>query len=329
MRVLAGVCMIMGCFLGAGFVSGREIASYFSKFGKSSIYGIVVAVLLLFSLILAFLFLSSKVHSTRNFCKYYFGRCGNLIYFLMSICVLIVLSSMFAGTISLGQTFHINSHLFVALTLILAYLIVVKNLDTFQNVNLFLIPFVLVMVCIVVWGNMGGCDFAGNIVYSMASGGNYVFINIVSLGMYLLEIGHKYTNKERWLVAIISSVIIGVMLYFINSAILHNMLIDDVFPTLTLAGRSSVLYVCMQISIFFGLFTTLISNAIIFNNYISNVISSRYLSSFVTLSLGLILSSFGFATIVGYIYWIIGVIGGILIVGIILKEKGTKFIRAI
>lgn len=322
MRILAGVCMIMGCFLGAGFVSGREIASYFSRFGKYSGYGILVATIMLFLLILVFLFLSSKVHSCERFCEVYFGKWGKVIHFLMSICVLIMLGSMFAGTTSLGETFHINSTIFTLITFFLAYLIVSRNVGVLQNVNLFLIPFVLVVVIITIWGSLGKCSISGNMFFAIASGGNYVLINIVSLGMFLIEIGHKYSSKERYLIAIFSSLIIGVMLIFINNAILKNMVIDDVFPLLTMAKSSHILYVCMQIAIFFGLFTTLISNALIFCNYLQSIVHSRRLSCFLTLCLGLLLSIFGFSVIVGYIYWIIGLIGGVLLVGILLKEKG-------
>lgn len=322
-----GVCMIMGCFLGAGFVSGREIASYFSKFGNSSIYAIIVAVLLLFILIFAFLFLSSKVTSGMAFCKYYFGKWYKLVYFLMSISVLIVLGSMFAGTEALGRTLDICPPVFVILIAILSCLILMGNIKSLQKINLFLIPFILLMVVCVTWQKVARVNFTGNILFAIASGGNYVFINIVSLGMFLLEIGHKYTLKERILISIISSMIIGVMLYLINNAILGNMLIDETFPTLVLASSNRVLYICMHLSIFFGLFTTLISNALVFSNYLETFIHSRFLSCLCTLILGLILSLFGFKAIIGYVYWIIGLIGGIMLLGVVFKEKGTRISR--
>lgn len=328
MRVLIGVCMIMGCFLGAGFVSGREIASYFSRFGESSIYAIIVAILLLFVLIFAFLFLSSKVSNSGDFCRFYFGKFHKVVHFLMSISVLIVLGSMFAGTESLGETLDISTTLFVLMITILACFLIMGNINSLQKINLILIPFILVIVVFVTCRRVGECNFAGNIMYAIASGGNYVLINIVSLGMFLLEIGHKYTRKERILISIISSVVIGVMLFLINNAILDDVLIDKTFPTLVMASSSKILYICMHLSIFFGLFTTLISNALIFTNYLNTFIHSRFISCICTLGLGLILSLLGFKEIIGYVYWLIGLIGGVMLVVVIFKEKGTREPRA-
>lgn len=321
MRIFFGVCMVLGCFLGAGFVSGREIASYFSRFGDASIYAIVVAVVLLFSLMLFFFYISSRVDNINDFCRVYFGATSNIARGLMAFCVLIVLSSMFAGTISLGETFGVNKIVFTAITTILAYVIVVGNVERLQNVSVVLIPFLLIIVIIVTicplhisWGD--------GVLLSMASGGNYIFINIVSLGIFLLEIGHKYSKKEKIWISLLSSMIIGIMILLINNAILSSNSIADIFPTLSLSRGRGLLFLAMQISIFFGLFTTLISNALIFSRYLSSFLHSRRISTIITLILGIALSGFGFKQIVGYIYWLIGAIGVVMVFVVIFKEKG-------
>lgn len=323
MRIFFGVCMVLGCFLGAGFVSGREIASYFSRFGDASIYAIMVAVVILFSLMLFFFYISSRVDNINDFCRVYFGATSNIARGLMAFCVLIVLSSMFAGTISLSETFGVNKIVFTAITTILAYTIVVGKVERLQNVSAVLIPFLLTIVIIVTICPLHITMARGEeVVLSMASGGNYIFINIVSLGIFLLEIGYKYSPKEKIWISLLSSIIIGIMILLINNAILSSNCITDIFPTLSLSRGRGVLFLAMQLSIFFGLFTTLVSNALIFSRYLSSFLHSRRISTIITLIIGIALSSFGFKQIVGYIYWLIGLIGVVMVFVAVFKEKG-------
>lgn len=319
MRVLAGICMLLGCFLGAGFVSGREVSSYFSRFGNQSIYAIIVSTILLFLLILFFLTLSNKTRNYSSFCAYYFGKFQSIANFLLSVCILIIVSSMFAGTASLSETFHINKYLFILLTFILAYFIVIGSTNSLSKVNIWLMPFLIIIVLIVTLTSPSS-SFNSNAILSIISGGNYVFINIISVGLFLLEIGYKYSRKEKVLISIISSLIIGIMLLVINNAILKSNVGSAVFPNLILASKNKLLYISMQLSIFFGLFTTLISNVFLLANYINKFVDSYRLSVAISLCLGLILSAFGFEMMVGYIYWFIGLTGVLVTLITIFKE---------
>lgn len=324
MRVFAGVCMLLGCFLGAGFISGREIASYFSKFGNQSIWGVVIATILLFIFTLFFLILSNKTNSFDKFSRYYFGKCDKVANIFMAICVLIISSSMFAGTISLAETFNVNKFLFVIITFILSFLIVKGNINSLSRLNIIIMPLILIVVIVATNTSELARTFDSSVILSIASGSNYIFINIVSLGLFLLEIGYKYTRKEKLLIALISSIIIAVMLFLINNAILCENYIYDVFPNLSMSINNPLLYVLMQISIFFGLFTTLISNVFILSNYINKLIKNYQVSILLSLTSSLLLSFFGFATIVGYIYWFIGLVGVIMIFSVLIKKSPAK-----
>lgn len=324
MRVFAGVCMLLGCFLGAGFISGREIASYFSKFGNQSIWGVVIATILLFIFTLFFLILSNKTNSFDKFSRYYFGKCDRVANIFMAICVLIISSSMFAGTISLAETFNVNKFVFVIITFILSFLIVKGNINSLSRLNVIIMPLILIVVIVATDTSELARTFDSSVILSIASGSNYIFINIVSLGLFLLEIGYKYTRKEKLLIALISSIIIAVMLFLINNAILCENYIYDVFPNLSMSINNPLLYVLMQISIFFGLFTTLISNVFILSNYINKLIKNYQVSILLSLTSSLLLSFFGFATIVGYIYWFIGLVGVIMIFSVLIKKSPAK-----
>ena len=102
MKVFACVFMILGCFMGAGFVSGREVSAYFSKFGSCSVYSIILVTILLFVLILFFLLLSRKTDSFESFARLYFGRFHIIANWLLAFCVH-VYTCMYAYIIHIGK----------------------------------------------------------------------------------------------------------------------------------------------------------------------------------------------------------------------------------
>ena len=60
------IVMVLGCFFGAGLTSGKEIATYFSVFGKYSNLGVVLATACMFGLMYLFFRLSTKVNKIRH-----------------------------------------------------------------------------------------------------------------------------------------------------------------------------------------------------------------------------------------------------------------------
>jgi len=326
MKVIYTIFMILGCFLGAGFVSGREIAFYFSKFGEDSYLSICVASILLFLLILYFLRLSKVTNSFDKFCKAYFGKFAIVSEWLFAICVLTYISSMFAGTMELAEIMKINNYLVLCITIILAFLVVIGNMGALAKINLLFVPimiFVMFLIsnfCVIDFG------FESNFIYSMFSGINYIFINIVSLGLFLLEIGDKLSKKQSVLVSLIVTIIIGILLFGLNNSIILQNLVGNVMPNLKLSENYRWLFVVMKLCLYLGLFTTLVSNVYIFAKFINKYLHNRFVSIIITICSGVAISFFGFANIVGYIYSIIGVVGLILIIQSFVVQKRNEHI---
>ena len=324
MNIISGVCLILGCFLGAGFVSGREIACYFSQYGNFAYISIVIAVGLFFTLVMFFFMLSKDTCSVGNFSKSYFGKFSGFANFMLMLSVLIVSSSMLAGTLSLAECLNINKYVFVTITIVLTYFIVIGNVKMMSKINSIVVPVLIAIVAIVSTINIGQGEVCVNAFQSIFSGINYMFINIVSLGMFLLEIGCRYTRKEKVLISIISSVIVGVLLVLATTAISSNNMVSEIMPMLKLAECNKVLFFVTQISIYFGLFTTLISNVFLLGNYVNSHVGNYKLSVAISIALSYILSLCGFDIIVGFVYSIIGVFGIALVISVCIKEHRNK-----
>ena len=321
MGILSTICLILGCFLGAGFVSGREIACYFSKFGNISYLSCVVCGVLFFVLIMFFFSVSRTVKSAREFMSVYFQKYSWIIEWLFAICLVIFVGSMIAGTASLAGGLGYNQLFVVLVTILLTYLVVCKNIQGISKINLILVPVLILSLSLTITHGEYVPSVCNNLVTAMLSSGAYVFINIVSLAFLIIEIGHKYSYRQQLVISIVSTVIIVGLLLGINYAIISNNLISSIMPNLVLSARNKLLYLVMQISIYIGLFTTLISNTFLLSEFVCKYIHKKSLAILISLLLGGIISICGFDNIVGFVYIFIGIVGIIIVVCGVIKRN--------
>lgn len=324
MKVLYAVVLILGCFLGAGFVSGREVASYFSRCGGISFFTCIVAGVLFFILTYFFFCISKQVRSAEEFVLVYFNKSKSLVGCLFSTCILIIAGSMFAGTYSLADSLALNKLLIMLFTVVLTFFVVSRNVRGMERVNVFLVPSLIVVLIFTMKIGEAEISNSGDVFGSVISGSGYVFVNIVSLGLLIIDIGHKYTRLEKFIIACICSIVITALLYGVNASILSNGLVDEMMPNLVLSSRSFPLYVCMQISIYLGLFTTLIANIYLLSGFVFKYINNRNLSILISIIASLIISSFGFDNIVGYVYIFIAFVGMFIVIGGVNKSLRNK-----
>ncbi len=326
MKVLYMVFMILGCFMGAGFVSGREIACYFSTFGKYSFLGVIIAIILMFLLIYFFFRLSCSCSSFDSFVCTYFSKSGKVINWLFALCLFILSSSMFAGSLAIAETVNISKIIFALITAILAYLVVIGNIGLLKKINFILVPIIILTMFFVCVGQVNVSVNYGSLVLSILGSTNYVFMNIVTLGLFILETGRECSRKQALIVSAISSVIIGVLLFVCNNAIIVNNLLSVPMPMLALATKKGFwVWVVTAITIWIGLFTTVISTLFVLSNYVNKYVGNYSLTLIMLLALTCVASTFGFAFLVAYVYWIIGIVGVILVFKVICEKTRKTF----
>lgn len=326
MKVLYMVFMILGCFIGAGFVSGREIACYFSTFGKYSFLGVIIAIILMFLLIYFFFRLSCSCSSFDSFVCTYFSKSGKVINWLFALCLFILSSSMFAGSLAIAETVNISKIIFALITAILAYLVVIGNIGLLKKINFILVPIIILTMFFVCVGQVNVSVNYGSLVLSILGSTNYVFMNIVTLGLFILETGREYSRKQALIVSAISSIIIGVLLFVCNNAIIVNNLLSVPMPMLALATKKGFwVWVVTAITIWIGLFTTVISTLFVLSNYVNKYVENYSLTLIMLLALTCVASTFGFAFLVAYVYWIIGIVGVILVFKVICEKTRKTF----
>jgi uncharacterized membrane protein YkvI len=227
---------------------------------------------------------------------------------------------MIAGTYSMADILNYNKFVVVFLTLILAFLVVKNNVEGISKVNIILVPImILVLIFTIKSGDVVVTDSTA-VFSSFVSGGSYVFINIVSLGLLVVEIGQKYSKKEKFIISVICGIIITLLLIGINYSILTNGLCDNMMPNLYLSNRNNFLYFIMKVSLYVGLFTTLISNIFLLKNFLLKYVKNSTISIVISLIFSALLSMCGFDKLVGCIYLFIAFVGLLMVV------NSTKFL---
>lgn len=324
MYVFAFVVLILGCFLGAGFVSGKEVARYFSIFGKYSLLGILVLSILMFFLLMFFLFISNKVDNFKEFINKYFFKESGVLRFLFVFTMTIFIGSMFAGNLVLAEYFNVNKIVMILITSILTFLLVVGKVKFLSAINMILMPMIICFLVYLTFSFKIGNYVEGSAPLSILSSLNYCMINIVPLGVFIIDIKNrrKLTKKEIVLISAIVSMVIMILLIIYNNSILLNNLEGVSMPIIVLGCSGGIiLKIVTFISLYFGMITTLISCVFVVSNYINEYISDYRHSTMLTINLGLIVSFFGFNVIVDYVYILIAIIGFYFVVSSVIKEK--------
>ncbi|MBE5738618.1 MAG: hypothetical protein E7354_02705 [Clostridiales bacterium] len=325
MRVFLLVCILLGSFLGAGFASGKEIVTYFTVFGIDSNISIVLATIILFFVMVFYFSVSSKVAGFSGVIRLFFGKFSSVISALFVLCIFILVSTMFAGASSIASAIDVVSWAILIPTSIIVFICNYFSLKGISRINAVVIPFML-MVILMVYG-VGDISFEnGFSIMSSVSAINYVFINMLMMGILIIEIGKGYSKREWFFASMLFSICIGVLLLIANNSlfVVGDLSID--MPILYLAKeKGCVLYICTIISIWLALLTSIISNVFVLETYFDKVIKNRSIRLMLIIAISVIVSMLGFDIMVGYLYSFIGAVGLLFMIVLIKKQRNIKY----
>lgn len=316
-KILTLTFLIVGNFIGAGFASGKEIFSYFAKYGYISLFSVFLVFCLLNFLFKKCLYLG-KV-STKN----------NLINKkIILFCSVITIAAMLSGTFSVGYDFSKKLAFILYLLFILLYIIVMlKGIGCISVINFILVPIMIFTITLNTilnfkfsTPNFNFLLLGNSITHSIV----YVSMNMFSLGCFLISIANKFSYKEIKLASFLSSLILSILIFLVilcfnqnNITNYHNV------PMQTLSKNiSKGFYLVYSIVLLFSLFTTLISAGFVANTSIkSNKIKNKL---FIPLIFSILISLLGFNFIVNYLYFIVGLFGFCFIFKLLINLKLTK-----
>ena len=319
-RVIGLSSVILGTFIGAGFIGGREVCEYFSKYGFFAVFMTIVA-FVVFAIFMYICMVVGKKYSTNdnNACVLYNNH-SNIAKYIILVSGLINVGSMIAGSYSVASVFGSKQVCVIIpfLVIVLCYFVVKNRYNALTKVNVIVVPIILVVIIVI---TSITCFNSNDIVVPIKNifvtlfGGIgsvviYVFFNMLLLGVLLIQIGKEYSYKELRFSAVISSFVISVLILLISLSITLSG--NDVF-------NSSVplLQECININTYFakffgicqlfGIFTTLISSAYLTSNILVDKVRNYKKCIIISLLVGLVVSILGFQNIVSYLYFLTGI----------------------
>ncbi len=319
-KVIELVCVIIGTFIGAGFVSGREVAQYFSIYGFVGVIYALLEIFIFFMFIKYCLFVGKKhiINDNNNiFCDRRLCNITNIIILLSTI---INIGAMISGASSIGVVMQ-NDAMAIILPIAVivgTFLILNFRYNGMKWTNVAIVPILIILILIITITSsissnnvmIPSSSIFVNILGGAASSIIYVFFNMLLLGVLLIQIGHQYTDREIRASAMISSIIIGVLIAVITLSITlsDSTVIGSDMPLL-----SESLYIGRDFAIIFaicqlcGIFTTMISSTYLTAGIINSKLRSYRLSIILSILIGLVISFIGFFNIVNYLYKLTGV----------------------
>lgn len=311
--------LILGTIIGAGFASGREIITFFGKFGYGAYPLIILAGVLFFIFIYAFLRIGARVKSVQlqDANAAIFGKFSFIANILVMLNYILVIAAMLSGSDALIEDMTGLPILSIA-TMVLAAIFVSVGIKGLKGVSAVLIPALILLTGITcIWticmsassmNTAAHLPSAENSVLQIINCLLYVGMNIFLASGVLTSV--ELDKKTIIKASFISSVAITALMLLILSAVFVSpeMVFNASMPILNMAVSLNIGVVALII-IWLAIFTTLIGSVYVVSNWLLPVIHYRAAAVCLVLIIGWLLGRQGFQNVVNVTYPISGLFG--------------------
>ena len=314
MKQLKTIFLIIGTIIGAGFVSGKEISSFFTLFGYYSYIFIPFIFVLLYYSINKLLIIGSKnnINNIDDLNLIIFKKNNKMIKIFSFISFIIISSTMISA---FNTAFHLKSFTltnFTSLFLLTLFsaIIICFDISKIKNISLFVVPIILILMVILSFFNFNNSSniLISNIVLLPYNALTYVCRNIFLSYYVIAKSSSGYTEKQCRQISFITSLILCIIMTLVINAELSNLnILTSSMPLLTLAEKHSTLYWMYFLALQLAIITTLISTLITLKSYFN--FKQKFLNSLIPTIICALLSLMSFDYFVVYLYPIIGIFG--------------------
>mgnify|MGYP007069949840 CR=1 FL=1 len=321
------IAVILCTIIGAGFASGRELYTFFARFGLYGVIGTTISAILFGLVIYCALKIVNKFRIKNN--DEFIKEIHASKVFLNMINVFLIVSFyiMIAGfSAFFKQEYHISVILTSTILCFILYLILSQRVECILKINTVLAPvlFVIITYIGIKYGLQNLSLYNGNrIIEAIISSILYTSYNSLILIPILITLSsYIKTNKQIYVISILSSIvffILAIMMFItLNTKGINMNNID--LPILAVIKDEKEKIIC-AIGIEIAIFTSAIATGYGFINNTKNssMIKNKHIIRIICLS-GIPISALGFRNLVSILYPIFGAIGVIQIVLIFRKS---------
>lgn len=300
---------IVGSIIGAGFITGAEIVTFFSS---SKLLPSCVILFVLLSVFLVFLMLAGSRYGSQSTANlrvlgrfsYFFNACVYIFSFLATCGMCAGLDAVLNSAIGINERLPTLS----IPCIVLSFFICKKGVEGLKVFNSLLVPFMLLVIvfaCLV-----GGESVVENFpqkvqIFSVAT---YVGMNCFLSSAVIVDSGRGMRVWQIVVASVTASLIVAVCVYMIMRKISLCVSVDENLPLLSSLNKSKVFYVIFSVVTVFGIVTTLVSSHYPLVRLIGKSPMNLTLNACLMIC-AIALSRIGFYKIVSLCYPVIGVVG--------------------
>lgn len=302
-KIFGAVFSVVGAVLGAGFITGGEIAVFFLRdFSLSGVYS-------------AFIFFAAMIFTVGD-------DYNKALSFTICFADIVVLGCMFSAVDELSAIiFGLSEKLkiFKIILAILTFFISNHGMKVLSRVSAVITPLVILSVLLVVSrGTVKNIVIAPSGLIGTLMPLTYAAANYLLIYPVIVKTCGKLCVKIKLLVAILSSAIIFTLVFFVG-ANLSGVSDMTKMPLLTFAEKTpfSVLF---KICCFCAVFTASVSSSYSVYSAFGNNERLKFLACLTALAL----SEAGFSAVIGYLYPLLGAVGAVNFSRIIFPPRRLK-----
>jgi uncharacterized membrane protein YkvI len=320
----------VGTIIGAGFASGQEIMTFFSIYGKYSIFGIICASILFICVGTKMLIIGNrlKVRSFHEFINYVFGKLSTFVNAYMFFAFLVMGCAMLAGAGALFVEHNIPGGFWAGafIMAIITMITAMFGMDGIITANSFIVPCIIIFnIGVFIYGVLNthyqySIDLLPDAkpLEVINSGILYASYNIImSIGV-IVSLGGKIDDRDSLKKGgILGGIIILVLISMLNYCVCIN--ISEVkemqIPILHIVNKMHPIFSTVYIFVVWSaIFTTCVGTLFSICSIVDKVIDIPWSINVISIT-GLLLyfSQFGLSLIVKLMYPLLGLIGYILI----------------
>jgi len=309
--------LIIGTTIGAGYASGQELWQFF---GHESSLAILLFVIF-FTVSCYVIMYVSFLKQSSDYLPVLRDIIGAKLSGLYDILILLYLFTttvvMIAGSGATGQAFNISYWWSVIIISIALIIIFLRDINALLSINQYLIPLLLVGLLFVLL--LFTFDQKLPLLSHLHEQANWMAafpftaLNILPLIAVLGAVGRKVKSTEEiWIACIGSGLILGVLSYIYNNSLIQiadELLLYEISLFAILKNYSLKLVGFMTILLWFAIFTTAAAGMLGIVTRVQSFINIPLSSLVIVMLIMMVpLTTFGFSTLIYYIYPAYGIL---------------------
>ncbi|RDY71333.1 hypothetical protein DXT76_07710 [Halobacillus trueperi] len=326
--------LIIGTMIGAGYASGRELWQFFGH--DSSLAILLFSLMFIFSC-KAILDISFKKQTGHYLpvLRAVVGKHLTGVYDWMIIIYLFTTTViMLAGSGATWQAFNFSYRIGVLAIVIPLILLFVWDVKGIVIVNSFVLPLLIsgLLFVLILFIRDQQLSLFGHVheMSNWMSAFPFTALNILPLIAVLGAIGNQVRNKgEIWIASIGSGVILGAVSYLYNNSLIQiseDIILYEIPLFAILKHYPYEMMIFMSVMLWIAIFTTAASGTLgLVTRFREYVRQPLWILAMAVIAVMLPFTSFGFSTLIEYLYPLYGILNLYVLVSLLLYPILSRF----